>query len=972
MHHFDNIFRTSLPENIEEAVAHVPNLISQEVNDSLTSEFTAREVELALKQMAPLKAPSPDGMPPLFFQKYWKVVGPEVTQGVLSCLNFGHILNAINHTFITLIPKIKTPEKITEFRPISLCNVIYKLISKVIANRLKGILPSIISEAQSAFVPGRLITDNVLVVFETLHHMHSTKIGREGAMAMKLDMSKAYDRVEWSFLETIMRKMGFHPKWVSLIMNCISTVSYSILVNGEPHGFLKPSRGIRQGDSISPYLFLLCAEGLHYLISNAKDRGSLQGISLCRNGPKITHLFFADDCLLFSKATLRDCAIIQGILTTYENASGQQVNRDKTAIFFSKAAPMTTQNAIKDSLGVPIIRQYEKYLGLPSLVGRHRVASFSHIKERVWSKIKGWKGRILSQAGREIMIKAVAQAVPTYAMSCFKLPVQLCQEIEAMIQKFWWSQGQDQNKICWVKWKSLCHPKGVGGMGFRELRKFNDALLGKQVWRLLKNTSSLFHRVFKAKFFPNGTLLDAKTNRRGSYAWQSILKARDNILKGAAWRVRDGKTIKIWRDKWLLEDHHQKIVFPGPAVLAESTVSQLFIPNVQRWDENLIDKLFQPYDAAAIKCIPLSNQVTKDVLIWRGTKSGVYSVRSGYRFLLEEELKNLPSSSSPSQMNQVWRAVWSLQVPRKIQMFTWRALKDSLPSKLNLWKRKVVQDPICELCSAQTEDLVHAFWDCPSIHSAWAKEDWLSSICEDRATDFFDLWTRVAGLSSPNMEVFSTMCWVIWQRRNKLRLNKPAEKAENVGIFARGYLEEFSQSQNHFSTVPRQPPHPVVRWQRPSQCCFKVNYDGAIFKNSDEAGLGIVIRDMTGQAIATLSQKIKYPQSVEAMEALAARRAVQFTIELGLREAEFEGDSTIITEALIRGSYNQAAFGPIIEDARCLTRMMHIIFFSHVKRSGNIVAHTLARRAQFCSIPVIRMGNVPSELESLLQQDSSF
>ena len=169
---------------------------------------------------------------------------------------------------------------------------------------------------------------------------------------------------------------------------------------------------------------------------------------MCRNGPKITHLFFADDYLLFSKAALRDCAIIQGILTTYENASGQQVNRDKTAIFFSKATLMTIQNALKDSLGVPIIRQYEKYLGLPSLVGRHRVASFSHIKERVWSKIKGWKGRILSQAGREIMIKAVAQAVPTYAMSCFRLPIQLCQEIEAMIRKFWWSQGQDQNKIC--------------------------------------------------------------------------------------------------------------------------------------------------------------------------------------------------------------------------------------------------------------------------------------------------------------------------------------------------------------------------------------------------------------------------------------------------------------------------------------------------------------------------------------------
>jgi hypothetical protein len=138
------------------------------------------------------------------------VVGQDVTRGVLSCLNSGQLLTSINHTFITLIPKVKNPEKVIEFRPISLCNVIYKLVSKVIANRLKTILPHLISDSQSAFVPGRLIIDNVLVAFETLHHMHTTKMGRDGAMALKLDMSKAYDRVEWNYLESIMRKMGFH------------------------------------------------------------------------------------------------------------------------------------------------------------------------------------------------------------------------------------------------------------------------------------------------------------------------------------------------------------------------------------------------------------------------------------------------------------------------------------------------------------------------------------------------------------------------------------------------------------------------------------------------------------------------------------------------------------------------------------------------------------------------------------------
>jgi hypothetical protein len=181
--------------------------------------------------------------PQIFYQKHWHVVGADVIKGVLAYLNSGQLLQSINHTHIILISKVKN--LVIEFRPISLCNVIYKIVSKVLDNRLKTILSHIISESQSAFVPGCLITNNVLVAFETLHHMHSTKIGRDGVMTLKLDMSKAYDRVEWAYLESLMGKMGFHPRWIFLVMMCINSISYSLLVNGESHGYVKPSRGIR-------------------------------------------------------------------------------------------------------------------------------------------------------------------------------------------------------------------------------------------------------------------------------------------------------------------------------------------------------------------------------------------------------------------------------------------------------------------------------------------------------------------------------------------------------------------------------------------------------------------------------------------------------------------------------------------------------------------------------------------------------
>ena len=235
---------------------------------------------------------------------------------------------------------------------------------------------------------------------------------KDDFMAIKLDMSKAYDRVKWSYLEAVMKKMGFAEKWIRLVMLYVTSVSYSILVNGDPKGMIIPSRGIQQGDPLSPFLFLLCTEGLHGLISEAAEQGDIRGYSLSRNGPHLTHLLFADDNLLFCRATIQECQKILDILDIYGKCSGQQINRSKTAIFFSKSTFKEIIDHIKVALGVPKIKQYEKYLGLPSLVGRNKKASFNYIKERIWRKIQGWKEKLLSQVGTDILIKTVVQAIP--------------------------------------------------------------------------------------------------------------------------------------------------------------------------------------------------------------------------------------------------------------------------------------------------------------------------------------------------------------------------------------------------------------------------------------------------------------------------------------------------------------------------------------------------------------------------------
>ena len=228
----------------------------------------------------------------------------------------------VNETYICLIPKTKAPRKISEYRPISLCNVIYKIISKVLANRLKRILTEVIDESQSAFVLGCLITDNVLVAFEAMHCIDGRKKSKKALMALKLDMSKAYDRVEWKFLEMIMRKLGLHERWISLMMMCISMVSYSVLINGEAKGKIIPSWGLRQGDPISPYLFLLCTEGLSARLKKEEIEDKIRGVSVRRGAPQIPHLFFANDSIIFCRVTVEEGKRVLKVLEEYEAESG--------------------------------------------------------------------------------------------------------------------------------------------------------------------------------------------------------------------------------------------------------------------------------------------------------------------------------------------------------------------------------------------------------------------------------------------------------------------------------------------------------------------------------------------------------------------------------------------------------------------------------------------------------------------------
>nr|ABN08841.1 RNA-directed DNA polymerase (Reverse transcriptase) [Medicago truncatula] len=371
----------------------VPTTITKEDNAMLTTPFTVEGFKHATFSMQADKCPGPDGFNPGFYQHFWSTYGHEAYQAGCQWLASGAFPPHVNSTNITLIPKGDSHTSMKDWRPIALCNVVYKIVAK------------------SAFVPERSILDNAMVAIEIVHYMKAKAKGKSEDVALKLDISKAYDRLDWDYLRDIMTQMGFSSRWVSWIMLCVETVDYSVLVNGASVGPIVPGRDLRQGDPLSPYLFIICVEGLSSLLREAERCNDI-------------------------RACEREAFCMKNILATYEEALGQAINLQKSKLFCTRNTPEDLKSLIAATIGVHQVLGTGKYLGLPSMIGRSKHATFKFIKDRIRNKINSWSSRCLSQAGREVLIKSVLKSIHSYVMSVFLLQGSLINEIEKMLNSF--------------------------------------------------------------------------------------------------------------------------------------------------------------------------------------------------------------------------------------------------------------------------------------------------------------------------------------------------------------------------------------------------------------------------------------------------------------------------------------------------------------------------------------------------------
>ena len=347
------------------------------------------------------------------------------------------------------------------------------------------------------------------------------------------------------------------------------------------------------------------------------------------------------------------------------------VNEAKCSIFFSPNVSVDVKAQVCEELNIMTEASSDKYLGLPSMVGLDRSDSFIHLLERIIKRLENWNEKILSLGGKEILLKAVIQSIPVFAMSVFQIPKKLCKEMTDAMSSFWWGDAEDHRKIHWMAWWRMCIPKSDGGMGFRDLHSFNLAMLAKQTWRLINQPDSLCARVLKAKYYPQGNILKAGSKKGASFTWQSIIAGLNTFKRGHIWRVGSGRSINIWTDHWVPGSPSRMIQTPRGHIILR-TVDELIDHDTQTWDEQLVRDVFNPIDASRVLRIPLSSNMTEDFISWHLSKSYTFTVRSAYYAQWSHSFSqrlNHPNGQGPSNRNPVWDILWRLQVPAKVKIF---------------------------------------------------------------------------------------------------------------------------------------------------------------------------------------------------------------------------------------------------------------------------------------------------------------
>ncbi|XP_074315067.1 uncharacterized protein LOC141651247 [Silene latifolia] len=900
----------------DDILQHLTNRVLDDDVDLLCKPFTTKEVRTA-----------------------------DFTKAALSILNSGLVLKGINRTFITLILKCDNPEGVKDYRPISLYNVFMRIITKCVTNRLAKVIGYLVGDHQNA-IPGRHISDNILLANEAIHGINSHKKGKYGRYAFKADMSKAYDRVKWDFLQAVLCRFGFPERLVNLIMSCVSTVTYEVLFNGSPLQPFQPRSGLRQGDPLLPFLFILCMEVLSCNVQHAQRMGQIQGIRLCRGVTPLTHLFFADDSVFFLQDKGNSVLHLKRLLEKYCNASGQLLNEGKSGVLFS---PSTRLGRARKCLRVLKIRQNKgigKYLGIPTELQGSKKELFKGILENVTKRVSSWNGIFLSPAGRLTLISSVLLNLSNFFLSVFKIPISVANKINSLLSHFLWAGCRSGKTIHWCGKNFLSFPKREGGLGIRNIECLNQALLAKHVWRLVSMQESLFCGVFREKLFGiNGFSDDAWIKNSGSMPWE----------------------LSVWGSKWVngtILDPKDDFLDPEFSYLKDLKVKDLRV-NEEGWKEDIVNFLFKDEYAERILAIPSCRSRRRDEVHWIHTSCGSYTVKSGYEILFSRFMEQKGSSKDRMRISDFGRKfcksrLWQLPGPQMWKVLVWKILTGSLPVGNEFLKRNLLTDHSCHVCSMnrqEIESLEHLFRDCCVVSRIWAgsqlglNTNRVSHLSIGEWIINWILYFDKLEESEQRILQFLATLWNIWVLRNNIIFRDtkfyPQLFFENcshlvsIAIRANQVRGEVKDDGSNLTFGNVEDCHTRIRNCHPfyvigkSGTCqtIRVKVDASWYRTY-EAAIGWVAFDMGGNIFFEGGVKMRAESALQA-EAMGTRRILDWARDRGMLHLEVATDCLQLVYQIAGIERKHHLIKGIRDDITCSTSCFHCLCFSFLPRGLN-------------------------------------
>ncbi|GJV92918.1 RNA-directed DNA polymerase, eukaryota [Tanacetum coccineum] len=617
-------------------ISDIRFLLSQDQVADMERVVSRDEIRLAVWDCGENKSPGPDGFTFEFFRKYWNCIGSDFVM-----------------------------------RPLVVLGVWYKVVTKIMAKRLAMVINDIVSDTQSAFVANRHILDGPFILNEVLQWCKRKK---KKSMFFKVDFAKAYDSVRWDFLIDVLEAFGFGSTWCKWVRGTFCHAKGSILVNGSPSSEFQFQCGLKQGDPLSPFLFILVMESLHLSVCRAVNDRLFTGIRL-HDSISLSHLFYADDALFigeWSDVNLR--GIIQ-VLNCFRLASGLHINLNKSQLL----GVGVQQHVVVDmanSIGCSVMQNKFRYLGV--MVGEcmSRSKPWDDVVAKLKARLSKWKAKTLSIGGRLTLLKSVLGASPLYNMSLFKVPKGVLKEMESIRNNFFKGANLSEKKITWVAWDKVLASKKKGGLGVASFYGLNRALCPMRILSGFELSKQYMNRGF-------------------------------DFLAKCSKRVGNGSNTQFWLDNWIGGNSFCQAF---PRLFALETNRNISVEEKMAAD---VESSFRRHVRGGVEMVQLNDLVSilDTVLLSPYPDRWVYSLSTDGTFSVKDTRSSIDDMFLPSH-NVPTR--WVKGVPIKINVFFWKARRDCLPTRLNLFKRGVTLDSVlCPICSGSEEDVSHVFFQCP-------------------------------------------------------------------------------------------------------------------------------------------------------------------------------------------------------------------------------------------------------------------